>query len=189
MPELHPTLIAVPALIVIANCSSGTHRDCSSSRTCSSRWVAVPNGDCSSWRVQFRTVSRRVQFVMGSAEIAFLNASANFYAGESQEFIESCDCGEYLKRAERRLNEEVERASHYLNPSTEKRITKVVEKEMIENHMQRLVHMENSGLVIMLINDKFEDLRRIYNLFCRLPSGLTSIADVMISYLRQEACN
>ncbi|XP_077224374.1 cullin-3A-like [Tasmannia lanceolata] len=118
-------------------------------------------------------------------EKPFLEVSANFYSVESQQFIESCDCGEYLKKAERRLNEEIERVSHYLDAKSETKITNVVEKEMIANHMQRLVHMENSGLVNMLVDDKYEDLGRMYTLFRRVPDGLPTIKDVMTSHLRE----
>ncbi|KAJ1281042.1 hypothetical protein BS78_04G278300 [Paspalum vaginatum] len=118
-------------------------------------------------------------------EKPFLQVSASFYSGESQEFIECCDCGNYLKKAERRLNEEMERVSHYLDAGSEAKITSVVEKEMIANHMHRLVHMENSGLVNMLVDDKYEDLRRMYALFRRVPDGLSTIRDVMTSYLRE----
>ncbi|KAL5080229.1 hypothetical protein RYX36_008650 [Vicia faba] len=114
----------------------------------------------------------------------FLEISATFYCREAQKFIESCDCGDYLRKAERRLNEEMERVSHYLDPRTESEITKVVEKEMIENHMQTLVRMENSDLVNMLMDDKYEDLGRMYNLFRRVPSGLTTVKNVMTSFIR-----
>ncbi|TKY50275.1 Cullin-3A protein [Spatholobus suberectus] len=114
----------------------------------------------------------------------FLDVSANFYCCESQKFIESCDCGDYLKKAERRLNEEMERVSHYLDPRSESKITNVVEKEMIESHMHTLVHMENSGLVSMLVDDKYEDLQRMYNLFRRVPAGLTIVKEVMTSFIR-----
>ncbi|KAL0364026.1 UNVERIFIED_CONTAM: Cullin-3A [Sesamum angustifolium] len=117
-------------------------------------------------------------------EKPFLEVSAEFYRAESLEFIECSDCGDYLKKAERRLNEEIERVSHYLDAKTEVKITNVVEKEMIANHMPRLVHMENSGLVKMLLDDKFEDLGRIYNLFRRVPDGLSTIRDVMTSHIR-----
>uniref|UniRef100_A0A0V0IUV9 Putative cullin-3A-like n=1 Tax=Solanum chacoense TaxID=4108 RepID=A0A0V0IUV9_SOLCH len=56
---------------------------------------------------------------------------------------------------------------------------------MIENHMPRLVHMENSGLVNMLLDDKYEDLRRMYNLFRRVTNGLATIRDVMTSHIRE----
>jgi cullin 3 len=118
-------------------------------------------------------------------EKPFLEVSSEFYRGESQKFIECCDCGDYLKKAERRLNEEMERVTHYLDAKSETKITSVVEKEMIANHMLRLVHMENSGLVNMLLDDKYEDLGRMYNLFRRVPNGLSTIRDVMTSHLRE----
>uniref|UniRef100_A0A1D1YZF6 Cullin-3B n=1 Tax=Anthurium amnicola TaxID=1678845 RepID=A0A1D1YZF6_9ARAE len=119
-------------------------------------------------------------------EKPFLEVSASFYSAESQRFIECCDCGEYLKKAERRLIEEMERVAHYLDPKSEPKITSVVEREMIANHMQRLVHMENSGLVNMLVDDKYEDLGRMYSLFRRVPNGLSAIRDVMTSHLREK---
>ncbi|KAI8018548.1 Cullin-3A [Camellia lanceoleosa] len=100
------------------------------------------------------------------------------------EFIECCDCGDYLKKAERRLNEEIEQVSHYLDVKSEAKITNVVEKEMIESHMNRLVHLENSGLVNMIVDDKYEDLGRMYNLFRRVSNGLSIIRDVMTSHIR-----
>lgn len=118
-------------------------------------------------------------------EKPFLDVSANFYRGESQEFIECCDCGDYLKKAEKRLNEEIERVSHYLDAKSEVKITNVVEKEMIESQMTRLVHMENSGLVNMIVDDKYSDLSRMYNLFRRVPTGLQLIRDVMTSHIRE----
>ncbi|XP_010257131.1 PREDICTED: cullin-3A-like [Nelumbo nucifera] len=118
-------------------------------------------------------------------EKPFLEVSSNFYSLESQQFIECCDCGDYLKKAERRLNEEMERVSHYLDAKSEAKITNVVEKEMIANHMQRLVHMENSGLVSMLVDDKYDDLKRMYSLFRRVPDGLLTIRDVMTAHIRE----
>ncbi|XP_060194007.1 cullin-3A-like [Lycium barbarum] len=118
-------------------------------------------------------------------EKPFLEVSADFYRVESQQFIECCDCGDYLKKAEKRLNEEIERVSHYLDAKSEPKLTNVVEKEMIESHMHRLVHMENSGLVNMIVNDKYEDLGRMYNLFRRVPTGLALIRDVMTSHIRE----
>ncbi|XP_057447618.1 cullin-3B-like [Lotus japonicus] len=120
----------------------------------------------------------------GDFEKQFLEVSTNFYCLESQGFIESCDCGDYLKKAERRLNEEMERVSQYLDPASESKITAVVEKEMIENHIHTLVHMENSGLVNMLLDDKYEDLQRMYNLFRRVLAGLTIVKEVMTSFIR-----
>ncbi|KAI6686442.1 hypothetical protein NL676_032355 [Syzygium grande] len=121
-----------------------------------------------------------------SAEfVPFLEVSALFYKGESQKFIECCDSGEYLKEAERRRNEEMERVTHSLDAKSEVEIKNAVEKEMMANNMLTLVHMENSGLVGMLCGGKYEDLGRMYNLFRRVPNGLSTVRDVMTSHIRE----
>ncbi|KAK9152547.1 hypothetical protein Sjap_000027 [Stephania japonica] len=38
--------------------------------------------------------------------------------------------------------------------------------------------MENSGLVNMLVDDKYEDLGRMYILFRRVPDGFSLIRDL-----------
>ncbi|XP_047337109.1 cullin-3A-like [Impatiens glandulifera] len=138
----------------------------------------------------FRNVTKMLQDLgspvyQGDFEKPFLEASSDFYRRESQHFIDCCDSGDYLKKAEIRLNEEIERVSHYLDVKTESKITAVVEKEMIENHMTRLVHMENSGLVKMIINDKYDDLGRTYNLFQRVSNGLSMVRALMTSHIRE----
>ncbi|CAI7786269.1 unnamed protein product, partial [Closterium sp. NIES-54] len=89
-------------------------------------------------------------------ERPFLEASAAFYRGEAQRHLGTCDCADYLRVAERRLEEEGERVAQYLDARTEGKVTGVVEREMVGNHLRLLVDMENSGLVPMLVNDKYE---------------------------------
>lgn len=52
--------------------------------------------------------------------------------GEAQAYLGSCDCPEYLRKAERRLAEEKERVSNYLDQSSEIKILRVVETELIQ---------------------------------------------------------
>jgi cullin 3 len=118
-------------------------------------------------------------------ERPFFEVSSSFYSGESQQFIECCSCGEYLKQAQRRLNEESERVSQYMDMKTSEKITAVVVKEMLANHMQRLILMENSGLVNMLVEDRYEDLTRMYSLFGHVPEGHSTIRSVMASHIKE----
>jgi len=115
-------------------------------------------------------------------ETPFLQVLAESYKAESQKYIKCCDCGDYLKKVERCLNEETDRV-HYLDPKTEKKIINAIEKEMIENPMPRLINMENSGFVNRLCGNKYEDFERMYNLFRRVPDGLSKIQKVMISHI------
>ena len=91
--------------------------------------------------------------------------------------------GTILKKTEKRLNEEIERVSEYLDVQREIKITNVVKTEMIETHMTRLIHMNNSGLVNMISGDKYKDLGRMYKIFRRVPNGLTLIRGVMTSHI------
>jgi cullin 3 len=51
--------------------------------------------------------------------------------------------------------------------------------------MRALAEMENSGLVVLLAHDKYEDLGRMYNVFRRVEGGLDLIRDVVSSHLRE----
>ncbi|EPS73946.1 hypothetical protein M569_00804, partial [Genlisea aurea] len=116
-------------------------------------------------------------------ERPFLEFSADFYRAESQKFIECSDCPEYMKRVEGRLKEEAERVSQYLEARTEPGIVKVVLKQMISNHMHRLLHIE-TGLMKMLIDDKFVDMGRMFRLFSNVPDGPSTIRDGMSSLIK-----
>ncbi|GKC30820.1 cullin-3A-like protein isoform X1, partial [Tanacetum coccineum] len=109
-------------------------------------------------------------------EKPFLDLLTSFYRGKSKQLIRCCDCAEYLKETENCLDGEIM-----------KMITSVVEKEMIESHMLELIQMEKSGLVNMIVDDKYDDLARMYNLFGRVPNGIMTIKDVMTCHI-PETC-
>jgi cullin 3 len=74
-------------------------------------------------------------------EKPFLETSSNFYRVESQEFIASNACADYMKKAETRIKEELDRVTHYLDASTEPKIKEVVERELIAAHMKPLAEV------------------------------------------------
>ncbi|EEB19747.1 Cullin-3, putative [Pediculus humanus corporis] len=119
-------------------------------------------------------------------ERPFLQQSADFYRMESQKFLAENSASVYIKKVEARINEEAERAKHYLDVSTETRIVEVVEEELIEKHMKTIVEMENSGVVHMLKNQKTEDLACMYKLFYRVTDGLKTMSDCVSQYLREQ---
>jgi cullin 3 len=115
----------------------------------------------------------------------FLQTSARFYRIESQQFIASCGCPDYLRKAEQRRAEEAARVAHYLDRSTGRKIREVVERELIEAHMQTLVEMEGTGLVSLLrARDKIDDLERMYRLFNRVAHGHKLMRDTIAEHVR-----
>lgn len=88
---------------------------------------------------------------------------------ESQKFLAENSASVYIKKVEQRIDEESERAKHYLDESTEREIVMVVEAELISKHMKTIVEMENSGVVYMLKNSKIEGLLSNFevSLYCK----------------------
>ncbi|XP_018902638.1 cullin-3-A isoform X2 [Bemisia tabaci] len=119
-------------------------------------------------------------------ERPFLQQSAEFFKMESQKFLGENSASVYIKKVEARINEEAERAKHYLDESTETRIVEVVEEELIKKHMKTIVEMENSGVVHMLKNKKTEDLACMYKLLSRVTDGLKTMSDCVSQYLREQ---
>merc|ERR1711962_340092 len=119
-------------------------------------------------------------------ETHFLRQSADFYRSESQKFLMENSASIYIRQVEQRINEEAERATHYLDESTENRIVEVVEEELIKRHMKKIVEMENSGVVHMLSNRKTDDLACMYKLFGRVTDGHRTMADCVSQHLRSQ---
>ncbi|PSC70166.1 cullin 3 [Micractinium conductrix] len=115
----------------------------------------------------------------------FLERTAEFYGAEAAEYISSCDCPAYLAHAERRLQEEADRVAAYLDASTDAKVVKVVEGELIARQMRALVDMENSGLVALMQQDKHADLSRMYALFRRVDGGLDLLRQTMGDHLKE----
>eukprot|EP01127_Copromyxa_protea_P005350 TRINITY_DN15293_c0_g1_i1.p1 TRINITY_DN15293_c0_g1~~TRINITY_DN15293_c0_g1_i1.p1 ORF type:complete len:736 (-),score=141.66 TRINITY_DN15293_c0_g1_i1:66-2273(-) len=115
----------------------------------------------------------------------FIETSRKFYRAESQNFISTNSASEYMKKVERRLEEEMERVKHYLDPGTESKIKEVVENELISSHMETLVEMQGSGLISMLEDNKIEDLARMFNLLGRVTKGHELMKTVLGNHVKE----
>ncbi|KAI9754123.1 MAG: thiamine metabolism- protein [Chaenotheca gracillima] len=104
-----------------------------------------------------------------SFEPEFLEASRAFYHSEGERLLRDSDAGSFLRQAARRLIEEQDRCNSTISLLTAPKIKAVVEDELIQQHMEEIVEM-NSGLNYMLDNDRFEDLKLMYELFARVDS-------------------
>ncbi|GIL75860.1 hypothetical protein Vretimale_5569 [Volvox reticuliferus] len=117
-------------------------------------------------------------------EKPFLAAAAEFYRTEAHAFITTSDCPDYLRKAEQRLHEEQERCAAYLDASTEPKITRVVEAELLKSQMAALLEMENSGLIALLRDDKYDDLSRLYSLMRRVDNGLPTVRNMLCEHIK-----
>jgi len=120
-------------------------------------------------------------------EQPFLQRSADFYKIESNEYLAQNSAPDYMKKAEQRLQEEADRVTHYLDARSEPKIKEVAERELIARHMRQLAEMQHSGCVVMLEDNKVDDLARMYKLFKRVTQptpGLVVIRDIMAAQVK-----
>lgn len=81
-------------------------------------------------------------------EPLFMGESSKFYERESNELLVESDAATYLRHVERRLQEEYERSQHYLSPSSEPKIRRIVEKELIESHMKAVAEVIRASFLL-----------------------------------------
>ncbi|KAI7870495.1 Cullin [Mucor mucedo] len=116
-------------------------------------------------------------------EAEYLETSTSFYQIESQKLVSSYDAPEFMRKVEKRLEEEYERTIHCLSMTTEVKIRTIVETQLIANNIKTLMEMKNSGLESMLTADKYGDLSRMYSLFARVPAGLSEMKSNISKYI------
>ena len=118
-------------------------------------------------------------------EEGFLEETKQFYVQESQSYLSECTVPEYMRKAETRILEENNRAGNYLNPSTCSKLLCAVEAELITVHAHALVNMETSGCHPMFQDNQTDSLKRMYNLFHRVPETLDILRDYMGQYIKK----
>ena len=120
-------------------------------------------------------------------EEPLLAATTTFFKHESQEFINSNSLPEYLKRALQWIEEEKKRADLYLDASTKPKLLHVVHKEILSNHLTQIVENEQSGCAVMMQDEKWEDLGRMYKILGYIKEeGHPRLCDALKAYVDNE---
>jgi cullin 1 len=113
-----------------------------------------------------------------------LEATKEYYARKSELWIAHDDTPSYMLKAEEALQQEKERVQKYFNSSSEPKLLRVVEQEILEKRETVLLEKEGSGCKVLLQNDKVEDLSRMFRLFSRIPEkGLPPIAAIVKAHI------
>jgi cullin 1 len=114
-------------------------------------------------------------------EIPFLEATKAFYERESKEFVAENSIVEYMKKAEIRLDEEEERVKMYLHPEIIGPLRKTCHTALIADHSLLL----RDEFQILLDNDRYDDMARMYNLLARIPDGLDPLRTKFEAHVRK----
>ncbi|KAK8060441.1 Cullin 1 [Apiospora saccharicola] len=113
-------------------------------------------------------------------ERPFLEATSEFYAAESTQFVAENSVVEYMKKAEARLNEEEERVRMYLHQDIATPLKKACNKALIADHSTLL----RDEFQILLDNNREDDMKRMYNLLNRIPDGLDPLRQKFETHVR-----
>lgn len=114
-------------------------------------------------------------------EKPYLEATTVYYEKESAQFLAENSVVDYMKKAERRLNEEKERVPLYLLQEILAPLMKCCEAALIAKHAATL----RDEFQILLDNDREEDMARMYKLLARIPEGLDPLRTRFESHVRQ----
>jgi len=97
----------------------------------------------------------------------FIQESKDFYKKESSDALAQNSIGDYLKRVETRMDEEIQRASKYLDfekTKTRQRLMTVVDNQLMISQLDYIIENNISGFIVMLRDDRTADLSRLYTL-------------------------
>jgi cullin 3 len=119
-------------------------------------------------------------------EFFFLQETRSFYRSESRLFLSKNSCPDYFKKVEVRISEEMARVRNYLHASTRQKLQHIIESELISAHAIFLVESNDSGFRALLkqSEEKMDDLKRIYNLFIRVPTTLNLLREALHEHAR-----
>jgi cullin 1 len=115
-------------------------------------------------------------------EEPFLEATRVYYEKESAEFLAVNSVVDYMKKAERRLDEEKERVPLYLLQEIMAPLMKTCEAALIAKHANVL----RDEFQVLLDNDREEDMARMYKLLARIPEGLDPLRNKFEAHVRSS---
>jgi len=116
-------------------------------------------------------------------EDMLLSTTADFYSRESSKWAEEDSFPDYMCKAEDRLQQEQQRVANYLHSSTEEKLLKVCDEQLLQTPEQLLLEKENSGCEALLRDNKVDDLSRMFRLFSRIPTGLPPIGNIVRKHI------
>jgi cullin 1 len=116
-------------------------------------------------------------------EEPLLANTREYYARKSQEWIEADSTPDYMIKAEKALESERQRVTHYLHPNTESKLLGVCDVEVLQKREMDLLDKDGSGCRVLLANDKSEDLSRMFRLFSRISGGLQPMANIVKDHI------
>ncbi|CAG8479330.1 4133_t:CDS:10 [Rhizophagus irregularis] len=106
-----------------------------------------------------------------SFENLFLMETRSYYHHEGISLVSEITVPRYLKHVKKRLREESDRVSNYLDWKTKNPLTKVVDDELIKRHVDTLLEKGfNDMMEDQHADEHIQELGRLYDLLARVNS-------------------
>lgn len=112
----------------------------------------------------------------------FLKETEEFYAAEGVRYMETADVPHFLRHVEERLQQEADRASLYLDPSTRKLLIAKAEGQLLKPHTQALLER---GFASLMDSQRLPELKLMYQLFQRVHA-LDELKAAMTAYVHSR---
>ena len=119
-------------------------------------------------------------------ESTFLEETRVFYTELSLTYLSMYNTPQYLAQVEDRLAEEAARVNAYLSQASEPKLRALAENVLLEMHARSLLDSDRGGAHNLFLEDRYEDLRRMFSLFSRVSSCLDMFRETMVQYVKAE---
>ena len=141
------------------------------------------------------TVSILVELGLGTYKVyeeffqePFLKETARFYRTESDRLFNENDASVYLEKIANLLDEEDQRVDRYMDPITKSKVQYLSTQILITDRVQDMMTTDNAGILLLIKDGRNDDLRRMYNMFERVPErkALDKLMTFLSEYIRDE---
>ncbi|ORY60229.1 Cullin [Pseudomassariella vexata] len=112
-------------------------------------------------------------------EPVYIRSSHTFYRNECEKLLRESDASSWLRYTQRRLREESARCQTTISLMTQDGIAKVLEKELINSHLEDFMNLDGSGIRAMIDNDRIEDLKILYQLVSRVDPKKVALRNAL----------
>jgi cullin 3 len=119
-------------------------------------------------------------------ETNFITASHAYFKKEAQDIFNTSTAVQFLQRVKKRLQEETQRAERCFATATKAKIEDVLKAEMIETYKDMVVKKEGSGVHVMLVSKKAEELALVYEILSKVVGALKPTMQKLQDYCKEE---
>jgi hypothetical protein len=115
-------------------------------------------------------------------EEELLKVTRLYYKAYGEEISSSSTVPEFLEKAHSKVQEENKRVDWYLVEQTRKKFEEILRDELVSKHMDFIIESTNQGFQTLIADDKYEDLKRMFELFSFHPKHLEVLREKFKAY-------